>query len=428
MPIEPLRRARWERHLGSACSGLGLLVDSMAHLKHAVRVLGWPMPRTRARLLVSLLGQVLRQTVHRLAGRAIVGSGKQERDRYREAARAYELLMPISYYVTGDLPQILYATVRNLNVAELAGPSAELALAYANAHATTALIPLLSLARAYGVLARNALEGLDDRLVESWVYVMNGVYFTGVGQFDEAIACSDRIVRIANEIRFPRRLEEGWALYGTTCLLRGNLVEAAAGYEKLRASAERGDPQTLNWGLVGLAHVAVCRGDAEEGRRLGEEGERLLAKNLGRPERIYTYGTLALAYLRCGDVLRARETADRAADWIARGAPVAFYNIHSYAAVAEVYLDLWARAAGTEKVELRVRLRQALRQIHNCGRVFPVGRPREWYWRGQTESRAGRTKQALRSWQRALRLADQHGWPADVALAESAIGTQRTGA
>jgi eukaryotic-like serine/threonine-protein kinase len=412
LTIEPLRRARWERFLASAKSGLGLVADSRTHLMRAVEYLGWPMPRRRLALFAALGGEVLRQAwhqlaPHQLAPRRAARAGDAALERYREGARAYDLLMPISYYVTGDLAEILYATVRNLNVAEKAGPSPELALAYANANATTALIPAFALARRYGRLARQAVDGLDNRLVESWVYVMNGVYRTGLGEWDEALRYADLVIRLAEQLGFPRRLEEGWALYATTNLLRGDVAAAGRGYATIRASAVRGDPQTLNWALGGLAHVAALEGDAARAVELAEEAEKLLVRDLGRPEHIYTYATLALARQMRGDTGGATEAVDRAAAWIAKGAPVAFYNAHSYWSVVEVSFQLWSQAPADRRAEAR--LIESLRQVRACARTFPVVRPRALYWAARYALAKGRQARAQRLMKKAEALARHYG-------------------
>ncbi len=55
-----LRWARWERQMGKICLELGQLPESRDHLERALALLGWSVLATRRKLLLSLVGQVLR--------------------------------------------------------------------------------------------------------------------------------------------------------------------------------------------------------------------------------------------------------------------------------------------------------------------------------------------------------------------------------
>ena len=169
-PVEPLRRAAWERKLGSACLGLGKLVAGQAHLCEAAALLDHPMPAEAPRLVAGLAREAWQELRRRLSPRRPGARTAEERARLLEAARAYDLLMPVSHFVTGDLRRTLFAALSNLNLAEQAGPSPELALAYANAQVTAGLIPLPWLAEMYAEKARAALDGVTDPAVRSRVH------------------------------------------------------------------------------------------------------------------------------------------------------------------------------------------------------------------------------------------------------------------
>ena len=67
-----LKRARWHRQLGDAHHGLGQMADSEAQLKQGAEAVGVPFPRSKGRMALALMGQVVRQILHRLVGRLVL--------------------------------------------------------------------------------------------------------------------------------------------------------------------------------------------------------------------------------------------------------------------------------------------------------------------------------------------------------------------
>ena len=162
-----LKRARWHRQLGDAHHGLGQMADSEAQLKQGAEAVGVPFPRSKGRMALALMGQVVRQILHRLVGRWFLFRGRQT-EQLLEAARIHDRLQQISFYRGEGLP-IFYAGVRALNLAERAAPSSELAAAYANAHAVTGVVPMRALSEAYYNRALATLKTHRDPAVESYL-------------------------------------------------------------------------------------------------------------------------------------------------------------------------------------------------------------------------------------------------------------------
>jgi len=428
-PVPAARRAAWERRLGKAYLGLGILVESQKHLHEAVALLGSPMPRTGTGLALGFAGQVLTQVGHRLRLPRFDRSSPARRGLLREAARAYDLLMPVTYFVTGNLLRILYATLRNLNLAESGGPSAELALAYANAQVTTGLIPWVSLAEAYGRRMHETLEGIDDPAVRSWCYVLAGSYACGIGAEDRAIDFGARAQAIGEEVGFPRRIEEGLGVQGASHNLAGNFRRGRDISHALWRSALRGDPQTQVWGASGEAQNCLVLGEPARALAAIERAQLCLAQDLGRPEKIICHGVLSLTALRNGDRARARAAAEEALVAIAAGTPIAFYCITAYSCVAEACLDLWAEAVAErrpagERASLALLARRACHEVGRSAKVFPVHRARALFLRGRLEALRGRSGAARRLWQRAAAAAQRSKLPYDGALIDEALALQ----
>jgi serine/threonine protein kinase/tetratricopeptide (TPR) repeat protein len=414
--VPVLRRAAWLRQRSLALFCLGRLQESLAGLHDAVAGLGWPVPETSVSLVLRLLGRAFKQLLHRLLPRRWLGRrSAAQRQQLLEATRCYDLLMPVTYFATGHVLRILYATLSNLNLAESAGAAPELALAYANAHVTAGLLPWLSLAEAYGEWAHQALEEVADPAVRSWVYVLCGSYCAGVGKFDQALKLGERAVQIAEEVGFERRVEEALGVMGATYNLRGDFVRGRDTSHRIWQLAQRGDPQTTVWGSGGESQN--CSQLAEPERAL-EAARRAQAASssdkLGRPERILGHGPLALAWLRAGKPAEARAAAETGLREISDGAPMAFYCITAYSCVADVLLALWEGGdASVEKAACR-----AVREVGRSARIFPVHRPHAWIYRGRMEAQLGRIAQARRCWERALSEARAREMPHAEGLAE----------
>ncbi|AUX43989.1 protein kinase [Sorangium cellulosum] len=419
--VDPLRRATWERQLGNAHLGLGQLVESQAHLLRAVALLDEPMPARAWHLALSFAGQVLTQVRHRVAPPRPAGLAPEGRAVLLEAARAYDLLVPVSYYVTGDLLRILYATLANLNLAERAGPSPELGLAYGSAHLTVGLIPWFSLAETYGRKAHEVLAGVADPAVRSWVYVLAGGYASGVGRWDVAFDLGAKALEMAKELGFPRRIEEAQGVIGTARCLHGDFALARDMSQRTYDSGRRGDPQTQVWGAAGVAQACLHLGQWERALAAAQEAEALLSQKLGRPEQIIALGVLSLAHLRGGDARRARAAAERGLAVICEGKPISFYCIIAYNCVAEVFLELWEGAAAGERAALARGAERACVEVERSAQVFPVQRPRAFWLRGQYEALSGRTRRARRLWERSVEAARRLDLAYDEGIAELAL-------
>jgi hypothetical protein len=416
--VPVLRRAAWLRQRSLAQFCLGQLQESLRGLQDAVAQLGWPVPASAVSLGLHLVGRALRQLLHRLVPRSWVGRHSSGRKQLLlEAARCYDLLMPVTYFATGHVLRILHATLSNLNLAESAGAAPELALAYANTHVTAGLLPWFSLAENYGRRAHQALAQVTDPAVRSWVYVLCGSYCAGVGKFDEGNDLAQRAVEIAEAVGFQRRLEEGLGVQGVIYNLRGDFVRGRDTSHRTWQLAQRGDPQTTIWGAGGESQNCSLLDEPVRALETARRAEASLSEKLGRPERILAYGPLALAHLRAGHLAEARAAAEAGLRAISEGAPMAFYCMPSYSYVAEVLLELWERGDGSvEKLA-----RRAVREVVKLARVFPVHRPYALVHRGRVEAQAGREAAARRLWERAIAEARARKMPHAEGLAELAI-------
>ena len=60
-----LRRARWHSRIGLAHYGLGSLPDCERHVREALHLLGYSLPKSRTQFALGLFPQIVRQVFHR---------------------------------------------------------------------------------------------------------------------------------------------------------------------------------------------------------------------------------------------------------------------------------------------------------------------------------------------------------------------------
>ena len=115
------RRGSWERMTGDALYGLGQLEAATMHLRSAVALLGWPMPKRSSEIASSILAKLAQQALHRAVPRPWIEAEPTTAASLLQAARAYARLEQIHYY-RGEYLPLFVATLSSLNLSERAGP------------------------------------------------------------------------------------------------------------------------------------------------------------------------------------------------------------------------------------------------------------------------------------------------------------------
>ena len=366
------RRAHWEGQLGRALQGVGDLDAGKHHLERAVALFGWQAARSPIGLIVQTLWGVLTQVVHRLLSRGRTRAPDAER--LLDAARASDHLLQIHYFEASPLP-LLHSTLRTLNLAERAGPSPELASAYANTFAGLALSPALRrFAPAYLERAERTLEGAPDAAVESYLCLLKGLDHCNMGRWSEGEPWLRRALALAERLGYRRRSEETLAILAYNLGSHGKPEAALETAELVYRSSLRGDPQTRCWSLVTRAQAKLALGRTEDACA-DLEAAAALAEGLGRDERVWVAGLQALAELEDGNSARATKLVDGTLAAMRDRLPLVSASGTAYAAVAEVCRRLHADADAAHR---RTRLAAAVaacRALRRFARAFPFMQP-----------------------------------------------------
>jgi tetratricopeptide (TPR) repeat protein len=417
------RRAVWHRQYGECQLGLGKLAASHQSLDAALALLQRPAPAGVAQLATSLAGQVLIQTFRRLSPRGLrrhrpldrlVGTSRLE------AARCYERLAEI-FYLSNDSGRLVHAVISTLNLAERAGPSPELARAYANSCFAAGLAGLHPLARSYANDGRTTAQAVDDASAIAWVHEATGIYLLGMGSCTEAQQNFWPAIEICQRIGDWQHWGETMAASAQASYLGGDFVLGLQTWTKLFDKAkERGDDLQRAWGLNGRAEGTMRQGGEEHAEQAAEmlrESLDLLDQNVDRVSQFGAYGLMAMAQLRCGNHRAAHEAAAAGARLAqAIGAPTGYYTFNGYFGVARTYLALWEAEAEASESTYAEAARNACRALDRFARTFPIGRPAAALCRGHALWRRGARQRALRAWRKGLKAAEQVQLPYSLGL------------
>jgi class 3 adenylate cyclase/tetratricopeptide (TPR) repeat protein len=409
----PAMRAHRHRLAAEAAYRLTRMEHSREHYLQALALLDHAVPTGSLGRGMGLLGQLIRQLWHRL--RRLPGpDAPLERGRMNllEAARAYEGVSEI-YYNAGDFLSAFYCVMAALNLAELAGPSPELARGYANMCATLGTVSLNGAAERYRRRAIHTAAESDDLPTRAWIQIPLSVHSLWVGNWDRAEAEIGEALDIYSRLRDWRRWSVAAWVWPQVAESRGELDHAAGLWEQLYEVALRSRDtrhqvrcrggQFFNFMALGKPDEALaCLSDV--GATLRDNPEMMPVE-----ERLW-HAVNAKAALHLGDAGKAREEAHALLGAIER-ARFKFDLLPVFASAAEVFLALWEQDRTTvDEAQL------GCRALNGYARTYRFARPRALRCQGRLEWLAGKETKALKLYARSVAQAEALGMGHEVAL------------
>jgi class 3 adenylate cyclase len=418
-------RARLARQLlllGQAHLGLSQYTEVRRFLERGVALLGLRVPSSSGRLGLGLMLEILRQARNRLWP----GSIRHHSDRARllSAAVAYEGLAETFYY-TGAEARTFYACLRTLNLAEAAGPSAELARGYATMGTILSLVPARKLAEFYGNRALATADAVGQLAARPYVCVIVGIARAGVGDWSRAIPLFEEASRIGGELGDRRRWSDAVGHFAMIKMLQGDARSAQDGFAAFYEDALRArDLRYQAEALCLRAYAELVLADFDGVRSTLAAIQAVLAAGLQseveNTER-HLGAIFALWHARRGELEEAEGHFRRAAKLIAacRPADQLYYGFLSASAALDAGCAIH-EAKGEQGLLLP--LRAVCRSLAGQARLFPVARPALLRHQGNLHWFSGRRSRALEEWRESLRVAVALGMRGDTALAEFEIG------
>lgn len=424
-PVAPRVEADWRRRLGEAFHGLGRLEEAKDQQERAVRLLGVPMPGTAPGLVASALWQMYRQALYRFGVLKPGPRAPEVRERLLMASRSYERLGQLSFFTNRPL-MTMYDSLVAINLAEVAGPSPELARAYVNMAIGTSLVPLPAVAKAYARRAQEAVRDIDQLPAQAWVAEMLGLNHLGNADWRAAREQLERAVELYARLGDSRMWDESMGLLSSVHQFEGETDRARALAQEVYASASRrGDPQCRLLGLVGEAQADLRQGRLAEARAALELAMEINGDGLLLLDEIWVRGLLAQIDVQEGDPSAALVNARRALSLMECIMPTAIYSFEGYAQCAEAMLTLWERGHGRgtpEGLEIERLARSACRMLGRFARVFPAARARARWCEARFQALRGRPRLSWLLCRQALKHAERLSEPFDQALAHLALG------
>ncbi|MFY0582781.1 hypothetical protein ACN28S_58500 [Cystobacter fuscus] len=415
-PVEPLRRARWERQLGTVQSRLGHLYEAQEALWRSLTRLGFSSATARG-FRVDVLREVLRQLLHLLLpprlrlGRARTSPACWKRPSPASSCRR----CPTGAARSSGSPISCCAPSTWPSASPLGGPGPglcqpALALGHLGMH---------RLARRY---QKSAAE-LSARLtsVQERAHVQHAIaaYLLSTGQFARAEATLDICLSDFRQLGDTRLAQEEMFEIFNLSFLQGRLDSALAlAHELLALARRREDRQTENWALVGLSRMLL---------KFGREREVLeMLKGHETPQDILggipLLAVLALARLRVGLLAEARAAAEQGVTLLSQRSSNAL-NADAYTNIVTVLTTLWtqAREDAPERAHLERLTKRVCERVSKVGHVFKLAAPAASLCQGKYQLARSRRRAARKAFEKALRIAQKLGMPFEQLEAHEAL-------
>ena len=413
VPATPFAVAALERALGEAYFSDGQMDRARIHLKRCVGLLGASFPVSSAGVVLGLMGEAFKQMAHRFLPQRLFLLPPDTAQHALESSLAYERLSHIIFFDNQTVP-LLYASMRSLNLAENAPPSAELARAYSTICYSIGLVPMYPLAHFYERKAFQAGAILErqGKSLDPWVWEITAYFYSSKGEFATAVERYKKGAESALEIGFLARWLECTTLLEMDYFQMGEFEKSAALREVVHEHAlKTQNEQAMGWAWLGIAEYSLLQGDLAKAEEFLEKTRRV-TQRIGFAERAWMHGLKARLHTMRGDYVATKDAAFAALELLrAMPLPNAYYTQEGYTSVAEACLALAEHPDLTpaDKPRLKSATRLAMRRLRGFGRSFPASRAHVHRVEGWHAWQRGNTSAAQKHWERSLREAEKYG-------------------
>jgi tetratricopeptide (TPR) repeat protein len=415
------QQALHKRQLGDAYLGLGQLSRSQSCLEEGLALLGKMPPKSPVLFVMSLTGQILRHTWHRLKFdllRRPMKSTASDQE-LATAARICERLGQLAY-IHNDLFALVYYIIKGTNLAEQIGSTAQADLlrGYASMAGTADAVNH-RLARMYYHRSQALMLDNSDKEAESWANLVLGLYASVRADWEDVQNRFQRCIQLAQQTGNRRRWGEGTCLLGFTyCLSRWD-INAVVRLDYPALSTRQGDLQVRAMLLDIPGEAALRLGRFDESLDLLQQSVILYEQIEDRALLIRQYGLLAQLHLRLGNYGEAQQFADKAATLIAASVPIAFYALEGYAGSTEFSLSLWENQPSPIH---RNRVRASLKFMRQFAFLADIVKPRAVAYRGWYHWLDGKPDKARKAGLKGVAEAQRLKMPYDEGVAHYHLG------
>jgi class 3 adenylate cyclase/tetratricopeptide (TPR) repeat protein len=415
------RLARWHWWRGFAHVRAGHFVLADADLRNGLSLLGQRTPTSAVAVATGLIAGLLRQAAHLALGARLAGTNGRSREQARLAASLYHRYIEVQWNLQAPLWS-LEAVVRCLNVTELAGPSPEMGISFANAGFWAGQLGLRQLAEKYYERGRIMVEGSGLAGVEGYYYLSRATYALSVGAWDEAAESVERGLAANRRAGDKSRVEAGLMSGANADLQRGRYEDALVWLHRAEQTLwPYGSPTQRIWCLSGLlfAHCRLQRPTEALVQRIDD----VLEDVVGTVEFVLGHCWRARAIQLSGTREEAMTALAVALESVQRVPTTPFYAGNGMYAVLEAYFDLWADASSdAERAALLAGITVMRGRLAQVARVSRMTRAAAALADGRIHALRGSPRRARRHIQKALSIAERHELQYEAASAHLALG------
>lgn len=426
-----LRLGQWYRKLGMAYLGLGKLDEARQNFLTALTTLGQRVPASGVGMLAGLLGQLARQTGHRVWPRLF---RRRITDPQGEAIRI-EVVQILQQYATvlfliGDpnpLP-MFHSVVMGLNIAETIRETPELAYMYAQMGAICGFIPARQQARHYTEEWRALNENYYDANYFVGSVIALATVQSGIGEWKDLQERLEKALEICDSLGNNRQAGEAHSFLASNASIEGNVKAAAYYNSRLRENAmRRNNPVQVVWYYQWAACNALRLGNFDHASDCIQKALTVMERNpVGEVAEFVIRGIQAEMLWRQGDheasLQRAKNLVDQAAKMqvVDYSVYVGFQPLMNviFMALEQAHLD---NAAQAGKDELLKYARLCAKIIKSYARVFTVGAPLAFYFEGWLAWFDGNKEKAFHLWRAAAQKARLFPMNYEEGLAQRAL-------
>lgn len=402
--------------LGEAHYGLGQMAESQAQLEKALELSGFPPPPAEIATR-QLLPQIMTQVKHRLRS-GQVWIDPDEKRRLLTAAQTCERLGQI-YYLNGEKSLGLHNALRILNLCEEAGPSPQLARAYANITLICGALGQRSVAEFYARKALQQADNLDDLSSRAWVLQLTGLYSIGMAQWEQAESGLFQSMELYRRQRDMRHCNESMGLLALVRYFQGQHERALElSQQSSQLARNRGDRELEARALEAQAKIHLAHGRFQTALTLSKQA-RQLAESLGGRLRVRPQALLLQLAVETGDLGQAHRLAEELAQ-LQESSQEAISAFEVEIFSAEMDYLLLCQSQG-QSPHYPVDLVQLKQNFQDFAHRFPVAAPRLEFYHGKMAQIQGNTSAAKGHLRKSIKLAQKLGMPFEGSLAEALL-------